>query len=412
MFAMKLRYLSAIAVLSLAVSACGDDGTGTANNNPLNNLQLGDSGVADMGSTPEDMGSTPEDMGSTPEDMGTDPADMGDSDAGADMANEQDMAMEQDMGAPYEWPATAGDFISTADRVSYIATFGVPAVNNGVPECCRDFGAISENPGQLDNAFAALDAQLSGIPGAGVDFQAALNDAITGGSLVFLLDHRELDGADDPDGFLLSWLEGGFGINTTYAEAGSGTGVFDVRASSFIGTTGEPQQVMNRADMTASLMSGGPISINVVLPFGSVGIGVPIDSMNAEATATITVDSVTYIDGELSGYIPEDKVFEGVNTLASSPECACLGLNGADLFTKSGNGQWSGACDRNAATKCSQSSEFACQVVAGSSILDGQICSVFPGIIQNAADIDSDGDSNDDALSIGLTWTAVDATLQ
>lgn len=392
------------AAIVLTAAACGgDDAQKGTNNDTENNLA-----TIDMGSETDDSGSTPSDMGAEPVDMGTTMADM----AGeADMGGETDMGGEADMGPPpYDWPATGGDFITSADRVSYIWSFGVPAVNGGVAECCEDFGAISATPGQIDNSFAVLNDTLSGF-GVGIDFQAALDDAIGNGDLAFLLDHRELDGSDDADGFLLSWLDGGFAAGTTWASASTGTGVFDVRASSFVSGTGEPARVMNRADMTGSVMSGGPISIDVILPFGAAAIYVPVQSMNATASANVTVDSVTYSQGELSGYILEDDVFDGLNDLASSPACTCLGLNGGELYSKT-NGRWAGNCDSGAPAKCPNSSEYACRVIAGTSLQDGGVCTLLPGIVQNSADIELSGDDDYDALSIGLTWDAVGASLQ
>lgn len=397
----------ALCALFLATAACGDDGTGTTDNNSENNvavMDMGNNQTDDMGESPVDMGESPVDMGEQPEDMG------GTADAGGEEDMGTDMAMEVDMGQPYEWPATPADFISSAERVSYIAQFGVPEVVDGSPVCCRDFGANSKNAG-IDNAFSSLNAQLSGIPNSGIDFQAALTAAIQDGSLVFLLDHRELDGADDADGFLLSWLTGSFAAGSNFADASVGLGTFDVAPSSFVGNTGEPVRVMDPAEMTASMMSGGPISIDVILPFGAASIPVPIDQMNASATATIATDSVTYTMGEMSGYIPEDEVFAGINSIASSPTCTCLGLNGADLYNEDAMGRWSGTC-QDVSNKCLTSDEFPCRVIAGTSIFDGQVCTVLPGILTNAADIDTNNDGDYDALSIGLTWEGVDATIQ
>lgn len=408
---MKIRFLCALAIIALA-SACGSDDPGTgSNNDTTNNISTMDMGQPDdTGSGPEDTGGGPVDMGEAEEDMSGE-MDMAEE---MDMGDETDMGDEADMGGPepYDWPATPADFVTTADRVSYIWNFGVPDVTDDVPDCCRDFGAISRTPGQADNAFAKLNAQLMPL-GVGIDFQAALDEAIQTGALAFLLDHRELDGADDADGFLLSWLDGEFAAGTTYTDAAAGNGVFTIDPDSFVAGTGEPQRVMNRADMMSSVMSGGPISIDVLLPFGAASIFVPIQDMQATATANITVDSVTYAQGELSGYILEDDIFEGLNQLAASPTCSCLDLDGTEIYTES-NDQWTASCVPNAQTLCPNSSEFACVVIAESNFLNNGACGILPNLIQgeSGSDIELNGDDNYDALSIGLTWDAVSTTVQ
>ncbi len=405
-----LRLLILTTALSLA--ACGDDSSSSNNsanngdnntnnstnnanngnntNNPTNNVNNANN-VDDMGV--EDMGEP--DMGGT-DDMGAD--------TGGDDMGEVDMSMGP---TPVDimWPSTADDFASTANANTYISKLITPELDeNDIPTCCKDFGDISKNAG-TDNALAELDASISGF---GASLAGSLQNGIEEGNVIILLDHRELESADDPDGFVLGWLNASFDGATTYQTAAAGQGQFLIDPASFIAGTGEPQIKFNPANMMQGNLTAGPTDVSLLLPLDSALLAVTVQKAEITGVATLSMDGVSYTAGTIAGYIALQNLFDALNELAAA-SCGCLGLGNTPLYENDGLG-WDGNCVSNVGNLCPGADQEICRVIGGSNALNGNFCGVLPSIFENSADIDTDGNPDTyEALSLGLEWIGVNA---
>ena len=279
------------------------------------------------------------------------------------------------------------------DRVSYVDTLVIPEVNNGTPACCIDFGDRSKNPG-VDNAFASLADQLSGF----ADLQTTVDESLEDGSQILLLNHVGL--VDENDGFRLEGLLGEFAGATTYTEASAGTGTFTIDPSSFVG--GEALISM-QGDMEGGAMTAGPDDFVLSLPLGDVTITINVSEALLTGDATLDSETqVSYINGELSGYLLVDEIFNGLNAYLDA-ECECLGLDG-DVFVQDGETlEWSANCAEDAGT-CTES---GCENIG-----TGLACGLLPTIMQSVADIDTNNDTQRyEGLSVGLQFTGQTATI-
>lgn len=367
------------------------------------------------GGKPVDTADTATDAGQ-PFDLGGASGDVAAPDLGApdldppkDVSSSPDLAstdMALDMTEPppppveVTWPATPDEYATTA-QVTYIATLRFPDIDaNDQPMCCRDFGDVSRNPG-IDNSFAILASSLLGL---GFDLNELLYNTVASGDLVALLDHRELDGQTDPDGFVLAWLRGSFEAPTDYASASAGTGTFRLDPDS-LEATGEPKLMFNPSQMQAGAMTAGPAALNLLLPIALQTLDVTVDEASMSGNATIGGNGLAYTDGTMSGWVELKSIFDNLNLLVAN-ECACLGLGDTPLFEQQPDGSWTGNCIQDPKALCT---EELCSTLAGSDINDGGACALTRQLLPQLADIDLDGDrSKFEAISIGLEWTGVE----
>jgi hypothetical protein len=310
------------------------------------------------------------------------------------------------------WPPTPQDYV--AGPISYLNTLVIPGVDmNGDPVCCRDFGTISRDyitngTNKIDNALAKLAAQLSSF----VNFQDLIDQGIMDGSIVLILDHHLLDYQNLPDDFYLAPFNGSFDTGTTYTEANAGTGEFLLSQASFIGGTGEPLNVAYPSVMTSTDMTAPSSTLTLPLPLAVTVLNLPILDTQAVADhGTITAAGINYTNGELSGYVETAQIFGALNAILLSPTCSCLGIS-SDVYTQNMDGSWSSTCVSNAATLCTQPGEDICVTLAGTNVLNGEVCSVLPNFMNNAADIDLNSDPTAyEGLSMGFQFTGVTGTV-
>jgi hypothetical protein len=315
---------------------------------------------------------------------------------------------------PPTWPTDPNDYVP--GPISYINSLTVPAVVSGVPTCCKDFGTISKDyivsgTNNMDNALAVLAGSLGAF---GVDLQQLLTDAITGGSLVVLLDHQDLAYSSLPDPyFALVQLLGEFDVGTTFVEANAGTGEFLIDPASFLPASGEPVNWYFPADMQATTMSAGPFTLSLSLPLGFVTLDVQAFGAEVDGVhGAITAAGVPYTSGTLAGYILVDDIFAVINALIDSPQCDCLGLS-SSVYTEQPNGTWTGSCVTTAGL-CTLPDEEICKTLAGNSLFASppEVCLVLPSVLQSQADIDLNSNSTVyEGLSLGLQLTGATGTI-
>jgi len=310
-------------------------------------------------------------------------------------------------GGFVEFPADDDDYIPGIG--SYVATLTVPSVAGDIPSCCYDFQAKSKNEG-VDNGYAKFVQYVGGLVSNSLDVQSIIDDLLDDGDLIWLFDHRGIR-IDRTDQFTLALLYGRFEGSTTVIEAQAGDGTFDIRRSSFVGGTGTPKSYFDGTTFNKSLSTVLTGARNIVVPFPVFGgfVEVPLRDARITGTATATRDGVTYTRGELSGYIVEDDFYAALNaTLAA--QCGCISGD-LPIFSKSGD-NWTSSCPNgnDVATACDADDERICIGIASSPANSGA-CSLWTFISANQLDIDSDGDSEYDAMSFGLEFTAEEAVL-
>ena len=318
---------------------------------------------------------------------------------------EADADMVEDQGGgEFEWPETPEDYVFNA---SYVNTLTVPELVDGRPTCCRDWGDSSKNDG-IDNSISELTNALSLVLNA----QDTLDEQLQAGNLALLFDHQSYNGTET-DEFFLVGLFGSFADGVSYAQASAGGANFLVNPIVFKDGTGEPEIYFEEASLSAGALSAGPDTFQIALPIGD-GLQVDVSDAVIEGQATVSSDGVSYIEGELSGYIEVAALVNAINAMVSSPTCECLGFEG-DLYTLQPSGEITEECMdlETAEGLCTEEEEQVCVMLAAS-VPDSPLasCPLLNGIIANSADINLDNDPMTyEALSIGMEWTAVPANI-
>ena len=380
------------------VTACGEDsssdgGTTTADTSGTSGTDT-TSGVDTSGSTTPDA--TDNDTG-TGTSSGTDTTD---NDTGTSS------------GTPVPWvpPADpAGYAADHANTVSYVKSLVIPENGDEGPTCCDKFEGSLYPDEEFDNGLAYLapliEGQLKDENGNPQKLSDLLSDQIAFGTVTILWDHIQLDGADDADGFILAGLLGAFAEGTTFDGAGgtknasTGAGEFLINASSFKAGTGDPIIAFNPVSMSGGNMQAGPGPFTLNLPILGFDLSLQVSETRITGEATISAEGVTYANGTLSGYVKIADIFGALNDVAGT--CDCLGLNGGDLIALNAD-KWECTIATTAFEACAGDFEFICDTLSGA----GQVCG-FLGVITGVLDIDTDGDTKGDALSLGLQWDGV-----
>lgn len=394
------RFIAALAASLTFGCGAGDSGSATPSDNSVADGATANASVSDAGTVVSNSAAADAGEDERPDTGATEP-DAGESDA------------EPRGPTPVEvaWPATVDDFVASATHVSYISALDLPKADaSGYPTCCRDFGAISKRPGP-DNALGTLLEQVTALnPAAGAE--DLLQTSVKEGRIVLLLDHRAYEGAQDSDGYALSWIDGQWNANTTWNEALDGGGTFLVDRESFIPGSGQPKAVMNPALIEEGRAFAGPTTLRIEVPVGFALVPVTVHDARVEGMIRAGEAGVSYSEGELSGYATTSSIFDALNEIVGA-NCGCLGLDDPfRLYSQSPTGNWGGSCAPMAHLNCSEPDQEVCRVLAGANVIDGGFCGVLPQILQNSADIDSDGDGQWESISIGLEWSAVPAALE
>ena len=165
----------------------------------------------------------------------------------------------------------------------------------------------------------------------------------------------------------------------------------------------QPLAYLPDAVLDAGVVTAGPgtVALNIEL------LGSPLSLTISNARIEATVDAgasgldatgIAMTDGKLGGVVRTDDVFRAVNSVAAG--CECLGLAGDLIDISSG----SPVCDPEANVEaCGTAGETTCEGL-------GSNCSLLT-IVGGIADIDTDGDEEPDAISLGATLTTVGASI-
>lgn len=267
-------------------------------------------------------------------------------------------------------------------------------------DCCFDLNG----DGEPDNKLSLLET-LIGV-------NDSIRDSIESGSLVLIFEHAGLASLDSSDPYNLNvWL------GKSYTPPAPAEGLLIDPASIDQGT--QPQASLPNAKIVNGKLTAGPgiVDLNISLP----GIlDDPIALRISAAQIEATVDASSSMDdgiviknasaalpgGKLGGAVRVDDLFSAVNTFASS--CTCLGLGGDDFVVYNpATPEVRAACDprvNGAGNTCKTDGEDTCDSLT-------QLCT-FAGTISGLADVDTDGDKVNDAISIGTEFNTTGVKIQ
>jgi hypothetical protein len=308
-----------------------------------------------------------------------------------------------DAHPPIDWPDAPGDYVPTS--LSYMSTIAIPSFDgNGDPVCCHDFGNISKDSieqgtDKIDNALSRVAELLLSV---GTNLQDEIDAALESGTLLNLLDHRDLASGDGP--FILVQFLASFAPGTTYVQASAGAGSFVIDPISFVNGTGEPTNYFVNAAMTGGAMTAGPSTLHLSLPFGSATLEMQLIDARVTGRATLGAGGVSYGDGTVAGVVRLDELFGAFNAYLEQA-CGCLALTDP-VYYQDDFGDWQAACVPDAEVRCTLPGESPCVNLGDSQ----EVCSFLPIVLRNSADINLDVDSTRyEALSAGFHWTGVQA---
>ena len=269
----------------------------------------------------------------------------------------------------------------------------------GEPGCCCDL----TGDGAFDNAFADLMDNVGDM--AGMD-RAAFNESLA---------------ATLADGTHITVLEY-IGLR----DGGADTPAFDLASYAAVDDDGDPDNNLEghgtfRVPSTSLYPNGAPIygfdSASVAggrltaeggwwaLPTScqTTGFDFDISAEDVSVTATIQAEVGGYLQrrGELCGYIAKVSVLGALNDYVAT-YCGCLGL-ARPLIVNEGGGSY--ACSEAAPT-CDPEDEIGsiCSTL-------NQFCGSVVLLLPMFLDVDYDGDEIGDAMSVGLRFSAVPASI-
>jgi hypothetical protein len=282
---------------------------------------------------------------------------------------------------------------------TYVDQITIPAIEDGVAACCRDFTGDDE----IDNAYAQFVADIN--EEFEIDFQNAIDFQLQQGILALIGEHVGLVGTSGT--FTLNALRGNFAGATDYDRASDGEGVFTIDELSY-DNAGNPR-LSFAAEIAGGELSASAQSVVLLLPIGDNALPLPTHDVVVTATADVSEDAASYSDGQFSGFFRVDEVFATFNDFLGSEECGCLDLAaGTEVFEQDGEGTWSAANCVETPT-CTVLGEGLCGALGGTGD-DGLLCAAIPDLIQGVADLSNDGtEAGTDAISVGFEWTGVPA---
>jgi hypothetical protein len=279
---------------------------------------------------------------------------------------------------------------------TYVSQITIPAIEDDVPVCCRDFTGDDE----VDNAYAQLVANIADQ--FDIEFQDGIDFQLEQGILALVGEHVGLEGTSGT--FTLNALRGNFAGTTDYDRASAGDGVFTIDDLSY-DNAGNPRLSFS-AEIAGGELSASAQSVVLLLPIGDNALPLPTHDVVVEATANVSEDSASYSDGQFSGFFRVDEVFAAFNNFLSSDQCGCLDLEAGTSVFEQDNGDWT-AANCAATPTCDGLGEGLCGALGGTGD-DGLLCAAIPGLIQGVADLNGDGtEAGTDAISVGFQWAGV-----
>lgn len=294
-----------------------------------------------------------------------------------------------------------------SNRASYVHGIAVGGVG-GEEDCCFDF----HGDGPIDNALGELLGGIAQLVGAG-ELNQLLADEIAAGTVVILL---EWEGLESAAADIAVGISGYYGVTvdalgnpiaslsaSDYANNVAGQGRFEVFDASFKSGVGVPLIHLPGGTIEDGLLTAGPGVFELSLPILGKVIEAHVGGARLEAEVAMHPNGkgLMFVDGKLGGYVSMADLFAALNTFVVD-ECPCLNLTGPLVFYT----------DDTEPPTCDPVPDAACNpddYYQGPCHTLGQVCSVALPLIQ--ADVDTDGNEHQDALSIGVWLDATAAEL-
>lgn len=369
---MKFKYGFAVAALAgLFFVGCGEDdkpaaGNNTDPNNTNNNTTV-DPNNTNNETTPNTNNNTTVEPNNTtgPEPIPAPPK----------CGDEDEPARCQESAEGFEW-----------ETASIINTFAIVEDNS----CCFDF----TGDGQPDNA-------LGGLLGIAPDINTSIQEGIDTGAVALVLEHAGLSSLESGDFVINFWLGEWDGIDAL-AETGGNTVLIDPVS---IDQGAQPQAYVPGAALADGTVTAGPGTISISIDLLGTPLSIRISGAQIEADAGANSDLETGVqldNGIIGGYVTGADLAGAVNAYVKG-SCECLGLGQTNLMTwnqAEGDADCAAVPDEEGGNTCA--SDDTCNTIAGS-------CNIIFGLV--APDVDTDGDSVPDAVSIGAEFTAVGAQI-
>ena len=169
----------------------------------------------------------------------------------------------------------------------------------------------------------------------------------------------------------------------------------------FVSGTGTPRETF-AASMLAGDMQTARGTFEMLVPIGA-SLSAKFDDVMLSGTASIAGPGVSYSAGELSGYVTLDEFFAALNDYVQS-ECACLSAPDP-VIRRLGDGTVEQHCSSLTPSVCIAAGNDTCAAL-------GANCSTLVPLFVVAADIELESTRTGyDAISFGMAWTAVPATI-
>jgi hypothetical protein len=282
------------------------------------------------------------------------------------------------------------DYAFSSDA-TYLSELTVPGIGES---CCFDFNGDGVNDNKLGTLLATLESQFN--------VNELIGDAILDGSIAIVFEETGLDGHSDDESLGLN----GFVCDSedTYEDKAAGNGNFLAEASSFLEGTQSPLITFGAASIAGGLLEAGPSLFVLSLPLlDGVDLNLTIHDTQIEAMASAGSNGsgLDLADGKLGGVIPLGELYNALNAFGDS-QCQCLGLEGP-LIGWMGEGS-TAVCnsDYDVETCNADPDTETCATIAGA-------CGLVTTLLK--ADIDTNLNGVKDAISIGLNFVGVSATI-
>lgn len=375
----------------LTLAACGDDGTGgqNANNNG-----------ADAGDAGEDGDDDPQDGGNE-DGGGDDECTEGEGDCASGEVCEDGECVVEEIGCDTDDPPERCEQSFDDTDWGPMSLVDELAIADTDEECCFDFDGDDQN----ENAVA----ELLGLAGEGAgEVNDTIAENIDEGELNLILEHDGLEDPAEDDEYATNFYLGVYEDDALMIDPTSLDGYDEEEET---GTY--PVARMPEAELSDGQLTAGPGTINLSLELFE---GTPLDLsiQQAELEAEVDEDNssaedgVALTDGKLGGVVGVIDVYDEINTFAEN--CDCLEIeDDEDLITYDEDDLSQATTECNLpddGNTCSEEddAEAPCYTL-------GDFCSELTFLPQ-VADIDTDDDGDEDALSIGATFGAEGTTVE
>ena len=379
----------AIAVLTVAGAACGDDASKNNNTN----------GMTTPNGAPNNTNGTPNNTNGTPNNTNGMPNNNNGTNNPPNNTNNPPEPIDIEVPNCDDMPPPARCAADPSTQVwapaSVVDSFFIEGTADEAI-CCFDY----TDDGDIDNS---LGQNLANFGFLG-DINTSITDSIAAGSLVLVLEHDGLDDLANDDDFNIHFFIAAHEDETAFAADGflANSNLVLLDPVSF-DEGSHPQALLPDASNTGGAVTAGPGAVKIEIELFDSPLQLTISLARTEvdidaANSTLDGAGVALSGGQLGGVIKVSDIFVAVNEFAAGA-CECLGLGATPLVDVD-----TGMCSPDAdAMACETAEEDTCNTVAGA-------CNLF-GAVGLFADVDLDGDGLNDSVSIGASYTAVGATI-